>query len=353
MGNDSKRDVLKENTPRNAGSEVSGKPRNRMNDALAKFIFANEQHKDSTLALINSVFEFEGTKEIVDLEFKDRELDPDRERGKGVVLDVTGISSDGTLVSVEIQIQNLDGMERRVLYYWSLLYGRRLQKGEYYNNLNRTVIICILAYSQFDETVWPHYHSSFAVLNTKALRHRLTDDLEIHFVELPKWHKGDIDRMSRLERWLAYLSPKTTEEERGRLAMAEPAIKTALEAEEVFFSNPNYITAYEQHEKYLRDEQARKMYERKERQKALEECRAEGLAEGLAKGLAKGRAEGLAEGRAEGATKERNRLVLKCHDEKNMSDRAIAELFDMDEAEVHAIILQTMESPAVIEPVQD
>ena len=36
-----------------------------MNDALAKFIFANEQHKDSTLALINSVFEFEGTKEIV------------------------------------------------------------------------------------------------------------------------------------------------------------------------------------------------------------------------------------------------------------------------------------------------
>ena len=75
MGNDVRRNVSKENTLRNAGGEVNGRPRNRMNDALAKFIFANEQHKDSTLALINSVFEFEGTKEIVDLEFKDRELD--------------------------------------------------------------------------------------------------------------------------------------------------------------------------------------------------------------------------------------------------------------------------------------
>lgn len=338
MGNDVRRNVLEENTPRNAGGEVNGRPRNRMNDALAKFIFANEQHKDSTLALINSVFEFEGTKEIVDLEFKDRELDPDRERGKGVVLDVTGKSSDGALVNVEIQIQDLDGMERRVLYYWSLLYGRRLQKGEYYNNLNRTVIISILAYTQFDETVWPHYHSSFAVLNTKDLTHRLTDDLEIHFVELPKWHKGEIGKMNRLERWLAYLSPATTEEERRRLAMVEPAIKTALEAEEVFFSNPNYITAYEQHEKYLRDEAARKMYELKERRKEIEAVKAE-----FEVALAEGRAEGKAEGRAAGRIEERNKLVLKCHN-KGMIDGEIAGLFDMDEAEVHAIILQSAET---------
>ena len=68
--------------------------------------------------------------------------------------------------------------------------------------------------------MWPEYHSSFAVLNTKDLKHKLTDDLEIHFIELPKWHKGDIEKMNRLEHWLAYLSPKTTNEERRRLAMS-------------------------------------------------------------------------------------------------------------------------------------
>ena len=40
---------------------------NRMNDAFAKYIFAREERKELTLALINSFFEFEGTAEIVEL----------------------------------------------------------------------------------------------------------------------------------------------------------------------------------------------------------------------------------------------------------------------------------------------
>ena len=63
---------------------------NRMNDVFAKYIFANEDRKKLTLGLINSFFDFEGTAEIIDLAFKDREVDPDRQEGKGVVLDVLG-----------------------------------------------------------------------------------------------------------------------------------------------------------------------------------------------------------------------------------------------------------------------
>ena len=51
---------------------------NRMNDAFAKFIFANEARKLLTLDLVNSFFEFEGTAQITDFKFSDRELDPDR-----------------------------------------------------------------------------------------------------------------------------------------------------------------------------------------------------------------------------------------------------------------------------------
>jgi len=73
---------------------------NRMNDVFAKYIFANEERKKLTLGLINSFFDFEGTAEIIDLAFKDREMDPDRQEGKGVVLDVLGQCSDGTLACV-------------------------------------------------------------------------------------------------------------------------------------------------------------------------------------------------------------------------------------------------------------
>lgn len=61
---------------------VNGKPFNRMNDFYVKYVFASRQNKGSALALINSVFALDGAKEIVDFEFKDRELDPDRMGGK-------------------------------------------------------------------------------------------------------------------------------------------------------------------------------------------------------------------------------------------------------------------------------
>jgi predicted transposase/invertase (TIGR01784 family) len=269
---------------------------NRMNDAFAKFIFANEKRKQLTLGLVNSFFEFEGTAEIKDFEFIDRELDPDREKGKGVVLDVVGKSSDGTLVNIEIQLQQYDFMDRRTLHYWAQLYHRRLQKGEDFRSLARTVTINILDYRLFPDEEWPEYHSCFAVLNTKDLEHALTKDLEIHFVELPKWRHDGSQKMKRLERWLAYLSSKTTMEERRQIAMEDADIRTAMEAEKEFVKDPLCITAYEQHQKYLWDKRARESFLRKEGfEKGKAEGRAEGKAEALKEFIAALRASGKSE----------------------------------------------------------
>ena len=278
---------------------------NRMNDVFAKYIFANEARKQLTLALINSFFEFEGTAEIVNFEFKDREVDPDRPEGKGAVLDVLGESSNGTLVNVEIQLEQFEDMDKRTLHYWAKLYHRRLLKGEDYDNLLRTVTINILGYNIFQDTEWKDYHSCFAVLNTKDLNHALTRDLEIHFVELPKWQHDGSRKMKRLERWLAYLSSKTTMEERRLLAMEDADIRTAMEAEKEFVKDYEYISAYDREEKYQRDKRAREKF-----------VREEGEAHGFAKGIAK--------------------AVLALR-KKGKTDTVIAELLDMDIKEVQAI----------------
>jgi len=286
---------------------------NRMNDVLAKFIFANEDRKSLTLGLINSFFVQEGTAEIIDFAFKDREMDPDRQEGKGTVLDVLGECSDGTLVNVEIQLEQIKEMGKRSLYYWAQLYQRRLQEGEKYNILNRTVTINILDYKLFPDTEWKEYHSCFAVLNTKALNHALTRDLEIHFVELPKWHHKKGEKLNRLERWLAYLSSKTTMEERRELAMVDADIRTAMEAEKEFVQNYEYISAYDRQEKYERDRMAREDF-----------VREEGEMSGEKRGIAIGKAE---------AKKELVILLRK----KGTPDSEIAELLDMDITEVEKI----------------
>ena len=295
---------------------------NRMNDAFAKFIFANEARKLLTLDLVNSFFEFEGTAQITDFKFIDREQDPDRKWGKGVVLDVVGESSDGTLVNVEIQLQQFDDMDRRTLYYWAQLYTRRLLSGEDYDNLNRTVAINILDFRLFSDEIWPDYHSCFAVLNTRNAEHALTKDLEIHFVELPKLAATKRENTRHLERWLRYLSPKTTMEERRRLAMEDANIHTAMEAEKEFVKNPICITAYEQHQKYLWDKRARESFVRKE-----------GEAIGEARGFAKGEVSGIAKGEAKA-----ERDMIKALHASGMSAEEIATRLQKDIAAVRQIL---------------
>ena len=70
--------------------------------------------------------------------------------------------------------------------------------------------------------------------------------------------------------------------------MEDANINTAMEAEKEFVKDPLCITAYEQHQKYLRDKQAREDFVRRE---GITQGRKEGEAAGYVKGKAEGKAE--------------------------------------------------------------
>lgn len=222
---------------------------NRMNDALFKNIFA--QNSDITLSLINSVFEFQGSTLILDIEFIDRNLDADEDDGKEARLDLLGRSSDGTVINLEIQVAKQGYMGRRSLYYWSRLYNE-LKSGEEYTELKRTVAINILDFNLFDRKKYPSYHSCFGVYDIKT-GNQLTSDCELHFLELPKWNLKTVKETNRLERWLSYFSKKTALKELEEIAMLEPAIKKAFDAEKIFTQDEINRRRYELREKSQRD----------------------------------------------------------------------------------------------------
>lgn len=222
---------------------------NRMNDALFKNVFA--QNSDITLSLINSVFEFQGSALISDIKFVDRNLDAEEDDGKESRLDLLGRSSDGTIVNLEIQVAKQGYMGRRSLYYWSRLYNE-LKSGEEYTELKRTVAINILDFNLFDRKKYPSYHSCFGVYDIKT-GNQLTSDCELHFLELPKWNLKKVKETNRLERWLSYFSKKTAVKELEEIAMLEPAIKKAFEAETIFTQDEINRRRYELREKSQRD----------------------------------------------------------------------------------------------------
>ena len=115
--------------------------------------------------------------------------------------------------------------------------------------------------------------------------HRLTEDLEIHFLEIPKFKLKSVKEMKRLEKWLAYFSNKLDERETEELAMSETAINEAIQAEHVFMQSDVERWQYEQREKAMRDYISAMSTSRRE---------------GLRQGLEEGRREGQREGRREG-----------------------------------------------------
>ena len=80
--------------------------------------------------------------------------------------------------------------------------------------------------------------------------HRLTEDLEIHFLELPKVTRQNIRSMRTLDKWMAFIGNKLSDEEMEAIAMSEAAIDTAWDRIEAFMRDAGQRHKYEQREKF-------------------------------------------------------------------------------------------------------
>ena len=164
-------------------------------------------------------------------------------------------------------------MDRRTLFYWARLYQGQLQKGQTYKKLCRTVTINVLDYQFLPEQ--EKYHSQYS-LYEKSTHHQLNRDLEIHFLELPKWRAYPRKDKNRLDKWVNYLS-NSNEEESEEIAMSEPVIRKALTAEEIFLKQDKERYLYEMREKALWDELSQ-----------LEGAREDGIQIGIKQGIQQG-----------------------------------------------------------------
>jgi predicted transposase/invertase (TIGR01784 family) len=168
-------------------------------------------------------------------------------------------------------------MGERSVYYWAKNYAD-LKRGEEYDQLNRTVAINILGFNLFEDKKYPDMHSCFGIYDVQT-GCQLTDKLEIHFLELLKFKSKNVKEMNRMEKWTAYFSPSTPDEELAEIAASEAAIQEAMEVEDVFTKDEVAKRSYEKAEKFRRDQAAQLRY-------AAEEGRKEGEAESLKKAVA-------------------------------------------------------------------
>ena len=305
---------------------------NRLNDYLFKRIFGSPENKDILIDLLNAVLMPTGGCPIVAIDLLDRNLDPPFHGDKASRVDILAYATDGRIINVEVQLLNRRDMVRRTLFYWSNLYHSQLAAGQKYDELRPTITINVLGYEAWKQE--PRYHHTFE-LRERSSGRPMTDDLQIHFLEVPKILRAQDPPQHPLQRWLMFfagIEGDALEE----IAMATPMIKKALTCQELYLKSEADRRRYKQRELALKDLLSIEHQARVAKTEGREEGRKEGREEGREEGRKEGREEGRKEGREEGrmATQRTNIRRMR---QRGLDTATIADLLGIPHEEVEAL----------------
>lgn len=265
-------------------------------DFAFKQLFGTNGSEDILIAFLNAMLQESLESPIASLQLEDPHLHREHANDKLSILDISATLGTGTKVNVEIQLNNNHDMMKRSLYYWGKLYTSQLQKGMPYSALRKTITINLLNFIMFLDH--KEFHTKGTLWNTQQQK-LLSDDIEIHIVEIPKlteqWHEEKVNPWKDpFVRWLLLLSANEDEHLTKLLediAMnQDPILQKAINKWERMSQDSSFRQAYDAREKVLMDEAAKFAHAETEGMKR-------GMEKGLEQGIEKGRKEGVQQGK--------------------------------------------------------
>ena len=121
------------------------------------------------------------------------------------VLDVIAKINNNEYANIEMQVADKDNLLERILYYWARVYTRNIKKGEDYIELKKTIEILIVDF-EIKQLKELGYHSKWKIIEEKDRKLILTDDLEIHIIEINKIKNlTEKEKNKELVKWIYFL----------------------------------------------------------------------------------------------------------------------------------------------------
>ena len=290
--------------------EYNGKEISLRNDDVFKIALGKNENVHLLKDFLQAILKREITNIVVKTEVT---LDKTVKNSKECRLDLLAEIDNKEQINVEIQNSNKYNTVSRSLYYGSTLYRNSLKEGEDYNKAKRTVVIMILDYNEFKDGT---YHE-VARMKRDYNNEIITDKVEYHYIQLPKFIETVKEIKTDEEMWIAYISNQLDKEEKGELIRMKKSI------EEI-----NAIVDEVMNDKDVYDALTIRELNEYDRKAALSYAKEKGEEEGRAKGLKTGRAEGERKNKIETAKK-----ML----EMNMSKEQILAITGLTEEELENI----------------
>ena len=245
-----------------------------------------EGNEVQCLAFINAVLESKSLKPVKFIKIlESKTFTPEILGEKTCILDLRAETDENEKANIEVQLRDLDNMEKRSLFYWGREYTKGISKGENYKDLPRIITINIV---NFDNIKLDDFHTCFHLREQDNKEYILTDVLEIHFINMKKFRlskEKDVVKKA-LDRWLTYLDVDTPYEVVEEIVQMDGAINKANERLDFVIKDKDFLRNYHLREMALSD-----------------------ITSGIDTALEKGRTEGRIEGRAEGRDELRKEML--------------------------------------------
>jgi len=170
-------------------------------DFAFKRVFGSEQSKAVLLDFLNALIDFGGER-ITDLTIVDPYQIPLLKGMKDSYVDVKAVLSNQSKVIIEMQVLNVEGFEQRILYNAAKLYSTQLKQADRYATLEPIIALTITDFVMFPEI--PKV-TSYWNLREREYLLKYSDDIELIFVELPKFSKQESELTSITDKWLYFI----------------------------------------------------------------------------------------------------------------------------------------------------
>ena len=270
------------------------------NDYIFKKIFAKEENNSKLKDFLEAILNIEIKKVIV----KNPEIPKNMLDEKLAILDIRAEINEDTMIDIEMQVANQYNISERSTIYTAKMITSDVKVSEEYKDMKKAISINILNFNYFKTNTYHNIaHMKFEKIKKEEYvdmgyeeeQEIVTEKVEMHFIELPKFAQKNSGTKSKLEQWLWVMV--------GEEDKMEKAGKENKEVEK---------TIDELNTMNLSEEE-RIMYE--EREKAIINYNF-----GMASAERHGKEEGLKEGLKEGEEKKKieiieNMLKLKIDDE--------------------------------------
>jgi predicted transposase/invertase (TIGR01784 family) len=242
-------------------------------DFAFKKVFGSEQSKDVLIDFLNAIIDF-GDDMITDLTIVDPYQIPLLKGMKESYVDVKAILSNQAKVIIEMQVLNVEGFEKRVLYNAAKLYSTQLKKAQNYVTLEPIIALTITDFEMF-----PEFSKviSYWDLREREFLLKYGDDIELIFVELPKFTKDEDALATITDKWI-YFIKHAGEMDFIPNTFTEPHLREAFE-----IANTSGLS----------DEELELQVKRKDfiamQRGAIEKAMHDGIAQGIEQGVTQGK----------------------------------------------------------------